>query len=89
MLAVGAGGVGAGVGTPADDNPYLEDTLVRYDNLATRIWCLFVDRLPGMAGHVVEHGPLLRAVIDADPDKAAELAAGHVAGFEQAVRGAV
>ncbi|MEU6105235.1 GntR family transcriptional regulator [Streptomyces flaveolus] len=73
----------------ATHNPYLEDTLVRYDNLATRIWCLFVDRLPGMAGHVVEHGPLLRAVIDADPDKAAELAAGHVAGFEEAIRRAV
>src|SRR3954452_8870297 len=24
-------------------NPYLDDTLVRYDNLATRIWCLFID----------------------------------------------
>ncbi|WP_234425703.1 GntR family transcriptional regulator, partial [Streptomyces kebangsaanensis] len=34
----------------ATRNPYFEDTLIRYDNLATRIWCLFVNRLPGMAG---------------------------------------
>jgi DNA-binding GntR family transcriptional regulator len=70
----------------AGHNPYLEDTLIRYDYLATRIWCLFVDRLPGMAAHVQEHGPLLRAVIEADADKAAELASGHIADFERAIR---
>lgn len=73
----------------ATHNPYLEDTLVRYDNLATRIWCLFLHRLPGMAGHVVEHGPLLNAVIDGDRAKSAELAREHVVGFEQAIRRAV
>ncbi|MFJ8666201.1 GntR family transcriptional regulator [Streptomyces sp. NPDC093600] len=73
----------------ATRNPYLEDTLVRYDNLATRIWCLFLDRLPGLAGHVHEHGPLLRAVIDRDAEKAADLAARHVAGFEAAIRGVI
>lgn len=73
----------------ATHNPYLEDTLVRYDNLATRIWCLFVNRLPGMAGHVGEHGPLLRAVVEGDRDKAAELARGHVVGFERAIRDAI
>lgn len=73
----------------ATHNPYLEDTLVRYDNLATRIWCLFVNRVPGMAGHVGEHGPLLRAVLDGDADKAAELARDHVVGFERAVRDAI
>ncbi len=31
--------------TPPPTIPYLEDTLVRYDNLATRIWCLFTDQL--------------------------------------------
>ncbi|WP_326645156.1 FCD domain-containing protein [Streptosporangium sp. NBC_01755] len=70
----------------ATRNPYLEDTLVRYGNLATRIWCLFVDRLPGMASHVEEHGPLLRAVVDGEQERAARLAAEHVAGFERAVR---
>ncbi|MEW2302830.1 GntR family transcriptional regulator [Streptomyces sp. NPDC006655] len=73
----------------ATRNPYLEDTLVRYDNLATRIWCLFLDRLPGLAGHVQEHGPLLRAVIDGDAEKAAALAEGHVEGFEKAIRSVI
>ncbi|WP_053662199.1 GntR family transcriptional regulator [Streptomyces sp. MMG1121] len=73
----------------ATRNPYLEDTLIRYDNLATRIWCLFLDRLPGLAGHVHEHGPLLRAIIDGDAEKAAALAAGHVAGFETAIRSVI
>ncbi|WP_225826438.1 GntR family transcriptional regulator [Streptomyces naphthomycinicus] len=70
----------------ATRNPYLQDTLIRYDNLATRIWCLFLDRLPGLAGHVHEHGPLLRAIIDGDAEKASALAAGHVEGFETAIR---
>lgn len=67
-------------------NPFLEDTLVRYDNLATRIWCVFVPRLSGMAGHVEEHIPLLTAIIDGDGTKAADLTREHVAGFESAIR---
>ncbi|MCX5336376.1 MULTISPECIES: GntR family transcriptional regulator [unclassified Streptomyces] len=70
-------------------NPYLVDTLVHYDNLATRIWCLFVDRLTDMAGHVSEHGPLIEAIVAGDPDKAAHLAGSHVVGFEQAIRSAI
>lgn len=73
----------------ATRNPYLEDTLIRYDNLATRIWCLFLDRLPGLAGHVHEHGPLLRAIMDGDAEKAAALAEGHVEGFEAAIRSVI
>ncbi|GAA3839481.1 hypothetical protein GCM10022403_084710 [Streptomyces coacervatus] len=73
----------------ATHNPYLEDTLVHYGNLATRIWCLFVDRLPDMAGHVGEHGPLIEAIVAGDPDKAAQLARGHVDGFERAIRDAI
>jgi DNA-binding GntR family transcriptional regulator len=67
-------------------NPFLEDTLIRYDNLATRIWCVFVPRLSGMAGHVDEHVPLLTAIIEGDADKAAALTLEHVAGFEAAIR---
>ncbi len=67
-------------------NPFLEDTLVGYDNLATRIWCVFAPRLSGMAGHVGEHGPLLTAIIDDDAEKAADLALQHVTGFETAIR---
>ncbi|MFI5799200.1 GntR family transcriptional regulator [Streptomyces sp. NPDC051677] len=73
----------------ATHNPYLEDTLVRHDNLATRIWCLFVDRLTDMAGHIEEHGPLIEAIVAGDPDKAARLARSHVEGFEQAIRAAI
>ncbi|WP_328618273.1 GntR family transcriptional regulator [Amycolatopsis sp. NBC_00355] len=67
-------------------NPFLEDTLIRYDNLATRIWCVFVPRLPGMAGHVDEHVPLLTAIIEGDAEKAAALTLEHVTGFEAAIR---
>lgn len=73
----------------ATHNPYLEDTLVRHDNLATRIWCLFVERLADMAGHVEEHGPLIEAIVAGDPDKAAQLARRHVEGFERAIREAI
>ncbi|WP_439382999.1 GntR family transcriptional regulator [Amycolatopsis lexingtonensis] len=70
-------------------NPYLEDTLIRYDNLATRIWCVFVPRLSGMAGHVDEHVPLLTAIIEGDAEKAAALTHAHVTGFEAAIRALV
>jgi DNA-binding GntR family transcriptional regulator len=70
-------------------NPHLEDILIRYDNLATRIWCMVMDRLPDLSHHVREHLELLRAVIDGDEERAGELARLHVSGFEQAVRGAL
>ncbi|WP_171112842.1 MULTISPECIES: GntR family transcriptional regulator [Streptomyces] len=73
----------------AAHNPYLEDTLVRHDNLATRIWCLFIDRLSDMAGHVEEHGPLIEAIVAGEPEKAAQLARSHVKDFEQAIRDAI
>jgi DNA-binding GntR family transcriptional regulator len=70
-------------------NPHLEDILIRYDNLAIRIWCMVIDRLPDLSLHVHEHVNLLNAVIDGDEDKAAELARVHVSGFERAVREAL
>ncbi|MBT2250195.1 GntR family transcriptional regulator [Arthrobacter sp. BHU FT2] len=73
----------------ASANPHLEDILIRYDNLATRIWCMVVDRLPDLSGHVHEHLNLLRAVIDGNEEQAAELARVHVSGFERAVREAL
>ncbi len=73
----------------AAHNPYLEDTLVRHDNLATRIWCLFIDRLSDMAGHVEEHGPLIEAIVAGEPEKAAQLARSHVEDFERAIRAAI
>jgi DNA-binding GntR family transcriptional regulator len=73
----------------ATGNPHLEDVLIRYDNLATRIFCLFLDRLPTVAQHVGEHTELLRTIADGDGDAAAELALTHVTGFEKAVRAIV
>jgi DNA-binding GntR family transcriptional regulator len=52
----------------ASGNPHLEDIVVSFDAHATRIWCLFLDRLPNVASHVREHGALLRAITDGDAD---------------------
>jgi DNA-binding GntR family transcriptional regulator len=70
-------------------NPHLEDVLVCQDAHATRIWCLFLDRLPHIAGHIIEHTALLRAIVDGDAELAAKLALEHVVGFEQAVRAVI
>lgn len=70
-------------------NPHLEDVLIRYDNLATRIWCMVLDRLPDLSRHVHEHLDLLCAVIEGDEALAADLARSHVSGFEDAVRTAL
>ena len=73
----------------AAGNPHLEDVLVRYDNLATRIFCIFLDRLPTVARHVGEHVALLRAIASGDGDAAAAIAREHVIGFEESVRAIV
>jgi DNA-binding GntR family transcriptional regulator len=70
----------------ASGNPYLEDILVCQDGHATRIWCLFLDRLSHVGEHILEHVALLRAIVDGDAELAAKLALEHVVGFEQAVR---
>jgi DNA-binding GntR family transcriptional regulator len=70
----------------ATHNPYLEDTLVHYGNLATRIWYLFLDKLPRMAAHIEEHRGLLDALAGGDAARAADVARRHVTGFDQAIR---
>ena len=70
----------------ASANPHLEDVLIRYDNLATRIWCLVIDKVPDLAEHIRHHAELLEAIADGDGDTAARLALDHVTGFEQAIR---
>ncbi|MGA7206549.1 MAG: GntR family transcriptional regulator [Specibacter sp.] len=67
-------------------NPHLEDVLIRYDNLATRIWCLVLDKIPSVAGHIAEHVTLLEAIADGDAELAGALALEHVASFEKTVR---
>jgi DNA-binding GntR family transcriptional regulator len=74
----------------AANNPHLEDVLIRYDNLATRIHCMFIDRLTSMDMHVVaEHVALLRAIAAGEADRADELAREHVLGFERAIRAVI
>lgn len=70
----------------AAGNPHLEDTLVRYNNLATRIFCLFLDRITHFDRHISEHIGLLRAIADGDGAKAEKIAREHVTGFEKAIR---
>jgi DNA-binding GntR family transcriptional regulator len=70
----------------AAGNPHLEDVLVRYHNLVTRIFCLFLERLPNVAEHINEHSAILTAIIDGDGDTAAGLTLKHVNGFEHGVR---
>jgi DNA-binding GntR family transcriptional regulator len=67
-------------------NPPMRDTLIQYDNLATRIWCLLLDRIPALASHVQQHDPLLRAIVEGDADAAASHAHAHVVDFEDQVR---
>jgi DNA-binding GntR family transcriptional regulator len=73
----------------AANNPHLEDVLIRYDNLATRIFCLFLDRLPTVDEHVREHVDLLRAIAAGNADRAEELAREHVLGFERTIRAVI
>ena len=74
----------------APNNPHLEDVLIRYDNLATRIHCMFLDRLTTTDMHVVaEHVALLRAIAAGEADRADELAREHVLGFERAIRAVI
>ncbi|MCD5311018.1 GntR family transcriptional regulator [Kineosporia babensis] len=71
-------------------NPHLEDVLIRYDNLATRIHCVFLDRLTAMDMHTIaEHVALLRAMATGQADEAERLALEHVLGFERAVRAVI
>ena len=74
----------------AANNPHLEDVLIRYDNLATRIHCMFLDRLSTVDMHVVaEHVALLRAIAAGEADRADDLAREHVLGFERAIRAVI
>ncbi len=70
-------------------NPFLEDTLVRFNNLATRIWVVVMDRLNHVAGHLHSHTDLVAAIVAGDAEQAADLARTHVERFEEAVRAAL
>lgn len=67
-------------------NLYLAETLLRLDNLSTRIWCVAMHRLPGLTSHVTELRALLGAMLAGEGDRAAELISQHVAEFESSIR---
>jgi len=70
----------------AAGNPHLEESLIRFDNIATRIWCLVLDKVPQVTGHIAEHVQLLDAVVAGDEELAARLALEHVTSFEKTIR---
>ncbi len=70
----------------ACDNPFLAETLQRYFNLSLRIWYLVIDRLPHLFQRVHEHETMLQAIAAREPERAAQIAAGHVDTFEREIR---
>jgi DNA-binding GntR family transcriptional regulator len=70
----------------AAGNPYLEESLGRYFNLSLRIWYLVLDRLPHLFTRVHEHGDLLRAIADGDPERARTIISEHIETFEREIR---
>lgn len=70
----------------AAGNSGLEETLIRYDSLATRIWCCLLDKLPSVVGHIKENSALLRAIAEGDEHLASSLAQDSISEFETMVR---
>jgi DNA-binding GntR family transcriptional regulator len=71
----------------ATGSRHLEDVLIRYDNLATRIWSLVLEKLPPVSEHIAQHVELLERLADGDADGAAQLTTRHVTDFENLIRG--
>lgn len=65
---------------------HLEDILIRYDNLATRIWSLVLEKVPPVSEHIAQHIELLEHIAAGDSEAAARLTAGHVTDFENLIR---
>ncbi len=70
----------------ATGSRHLEDVLVRYDNLATRIWSLVLEKLPPVSEHIAQHIELLEYIAAGDSDAAARLTTRHVTDFENHIR---
>ena len=69
----------------AAHNHFLEETATVYHNLSTRIWHLYLDRIPDLGSHVEEHADLLDAIARRDPPRARSVAIDHVRNFARAV----
>ena len=70
-------------------NEHLSETLIRLDNIATRIWAALSDRLPSLYDHIVEHTHLIKQIVAGDADAAEETASKHVENFYSMVRDAL
>jgi DNA-binding GntR family transcriptional regulator len=70
----------------ATGSRHLEDVLIRYDNLATRIWSLVLEKLPPVSEHIAQHIELLEYIAAGDSDAAARLTTRHVTDFESHIR---
>lgn len=70
----------------AAHNHLLEKTLGEYYVLALRIWMIALDRAQDLEDAVEAHRDLIRAIVVADGERAAELMRAHVEGFENAMR---
>ena len=71
------------------DNPHLMETLVRLDDLATRIWCHVIPRIPDLIGHIREHIDLLEAILEGKESAVEAHAAEHVREFDKTLRAAL
>ena len=71
----------------ATGSRHLEDVLIRYDNLATRIWSLVLEKLPPVSEHIAQHIELLECIAAGDSEAAARLTTKHVTDFENLIRG--
>ena len=70
-------------------NEHLSETLIRLDNIATRIWAALSDRLPSLHEHIVEHTQLIEQIIAGNAKAAEQTAAEHVKNFYTMVREAL
>lgn len=70
-------------------NEHLSETLIRLDNIATRIWAALSDRLPSVHEHIIEHTRLIEHIVAGEPDAAERNAAEHVKNFSSMVRHAL
>lgn len=67
-------------------NGHLETALVRYGNLATRIWSVAAQRVSGIGAQVAEHIELLDAVREGGSEHAEALMLAHMDAFEVRIR---
>ncbi|MBB2893179.1 GntR family transcriptional regulator [Flexivirga oryzae] len=70
----------------ATHNAHLETALIRYGNLATRIWSVAAPRLADVGSHILEHVELLDAVAEGDSERAERLMREHMDAFEARIR---